>query len=103
MSILNKRFWISLLQSVFGVMFVLLAFLVNVARAQLTVKQLSWKLTQLTTKSERKFGEYEEALSLLGKRVFAMEEVLQDARKTIENQDNQIKQMAHAQLICGQS
>jgi len=34
---------------------------------QVAMKQLNWKLTQLTNKSEKKFKDYEEALLLIGK------------------------------------
>jgi len=40
-------------------------------------------------------------LEMLGKRVFALEDTLQKALDKVDKQDNQIKQLAHAQLICG--
>lgn len=72
-----------------------------VVNAQLAIKQLNWKLTQLNNKSEKKFTDYEEAFTVLGRRLFAMEEVLDDAVKQIKGQSEIIRKMAHAQLLCG--
>ena len=51
--------------------------------------------------ANQRFIAYDSMLEMLGKRVFALEDTLQKALDKVELQDNKIKQLAHAQLICG--
>ena len=66
-----------------------------------TLKGVQVKLLALQSKADKKFKDYEVAFSLLGKRLFAAEENLSKALKTIDEQQVKIDKLIHAQLLCG--
>ena len=66
-----------------------------------TLKGVQVKLLALQSKAEKKFKDYEVAFSLLGKRLFAAEENLAKSLKTIDEQQEKIDKLIHAQLLCG--
>ena len=84
------------------------AFVIPLIAAQLSNWQLQQKyrelkssLDPLKVKANRRFNAYDYTLEQIGKRLFALEENLAEALHRNENQDATIKELIHAQLLCG--
>ena len=85
-----------------------IVFVIPLLAAQLSNWQLQQKYRELktsldpfTVKANRRFNAYDYTLEHIGKRLFALEENLAEALHRNENQDATIKELIHAQLLCG--
>ena len=64
-------------------------------------RELKTDLDPLKSRVSSRFNAYDYTIEQIGKRLFALEENLTQALHKIENQDATIKELIHAQLLCG--